>query len=49
MSKSKRFAVAVTLNGQTIILDTFDTAREAAIELAEGRSSRWADAFVTAR
>lgn len=48
MSKSK-FAVCVSLNGTTIILAAFDTAREAAIELAEGRSSRWADAFVVAR
>ena len=44
-----RFAVAVTLNGATLILATFATAREAAEELAVGRSSRWADAFVTAR
>jgi hypothetical protein len=45
----KRFAVAVTLNGATLLLATFDTAREAAEELAVGRSSRWADAFVVAR
>lgn len=49
MSKSKKFAVAVTLNDVTVILDSFATMQEAAEELAEGRSSRWADAFILAR
>lgn len=49
MSKSKKFAVCVTLNGETIILDTFATMQEASEELATGRSSRWADAFVVGR
>jgi hypothetical protein len=48
MSK-KGFAVAVSLNGETLILAQFDTMQEAARELAEGRSSRWADAFVIGR
>lgn len=45
----KKFAVAVKLNGATLLLATFDTAREAAEELAVGRSSKWADAFVIGR
>lgn len=49
MSKSKKFAVCVSLNGETLILDSFATMQEAAEELASGRSSRWADAFVVAR
>ena len=48
MSK-KRFAVVVRLNGADLILAQFDSAREAAEELAVGRSARWADAFVVGR
>jgi hypothetical protein len=49
MSKSKKFAVCVSLNGATLILDTFATMQEASDEILDGRSSRWVDAFVVGR
>lgn len=45
---SKKFAVAISLNGETILLSTHNSPSEAAEALHTSRI-RWVDAFVVAR